>query len=163
MRDYLLYCTYCSVYTLLHSYDKDSGTFLGEYSLLHNEYTRDSIVLNKFLLAHLGHTLKMIPSKTDEYMEIISNDTRFLQDDIDKYVEESKERRLFAERDRLSERHIGRVQVYMIKHLLDSELSELEKVKASSAAEGQVLLGKELGIKKALQIVERVLEDRLHP
>lgn len=160
MRDYLLYCTYCSVYTLLHSYDKDSGMFLGEYSLLHNEYTRDSIVLNKFLLAHLGHALKVIPSKTDEYMEIICNTKRFLQDDIDKYVEESKERRLFAERDRLSERHIGRVQVYMIKHLLDSELNELGKRKAASAAEGQVLLGRELGIKKALQIVEQVLEDK---
>lgn len=29
MRDYLVYCTYCSSYTLLHSFDKDSGSFLG--------------------------------------------------------------------------------------------------------------------------------------
>ncbi|UFJ43162.1 hypothetical protein LOK74_12120 [Brevibacillus humidisoli] len=160
MRDYLLYCTYCSVYTLLHSYNKESGAFLGEYSLLYNDYTRDSIVLNKFLLAHLGHALKMIPSKTEEYMGIICSTKRFLEDDIDKYVQESKERRLFEERDRLSERHIGRVQVYMIKHLLDCELEGLKRRKAATPAEGQVLLGNELGIKKALEIIEQVLTDK---
>ncbi|TQK73417.1 hypothetical protein FB479_10244 [Brevibacillus sp. AG162] len=160
MRDYLLYCTYCSSYTLLHSYDKDSGSFLGEYSLLHNNYTRDPIVLNKFLLAHLGHTIRTIPSKTDDYRHIICNASRFLEDDIDKYVEESQLRAKFKERDRKSEREIGQVQLYLVEHLLTHELQNLSQARASTPAEGQVFLGKELGFKQALELVRRVKNDR---
>ncbi|MBY0088348.1 MULTISPECIES: hypothetical protein [Brevibacillus] len=160
MRDYLLYCTYCSSYTLLHSYDKDSGSFLGEYSLLHNNYTRDPIVLNKFLLAHLGHTIRTIPSKTDDYRHIISNASHFLEDDIDKYVEESQQRAKFKERDRKSEREIGQVQLYLVEHLLTHELQNLSQARASTPAEGQVFLGKELGFKQALDLVRRVKNDK---
>ncbi|ASJ53026.1 hypothetical protein BP422_05325 [Brevibacillus formosus] len=160
MRDYLLYCTYCSSYTLLHSYDKDSGSFLGEYSLLHNNYTRDPIVLNKFLLAHLGHTIRTIPSKTDDYRQIICNASHFLEDDIDKYVEESQQRAKFKERDRKSEREIGQVQLYLVEHLLTHELQNLSQTRASTPAEGQVFLGKELGFKQALDLVRRVKNDR---
>ncbi|MGK5510731.1 hypothetical protein [Brevibacillus formosus] len=160
MRDYLLYCTYCSSYTLLHSYDKDSGSFLGEYSLLHNNYTRDPIVLNKFLLAHLGHTIRTIPSKTDDYRHIISNASHFLEDDIDKYVEESQQRAKFKERDRKSEREIGQVQLYLVEHLLTHELQNLSQTRASTPAEGQVFLGKELGFKQALDLVRRVKNDK---
>ncbi|MCC8435620.1 hypothetical protein HP567_013790 [Brevibacillus sp. M2.1A] len=160
MRDYLLYCTYCASYTLLHSYDKDSGSFLGEYSLLHNNYTRDPIVLNKFLLAHLGHTIRTIPSKTDDYRHIISNASHFLEDDIDKYVEESQQRAKFKERDRKSEREIGQVQLYLVEHLLTHELQNLSQARASTPAEGQVFLGKELGFKQALDLVRRVKNDK---
>ncbi|MDC0764386.1 hypothetical protein POF51_27060 [Brevibacillus sp. AG] len=160
MRDYLLYCTYCSSYTLLHSYDKESGSFLGEYSLLHNNYTRDAIVLNKFLLAHLGHTIRTIPSKTDDYRHIICNSSHFLEDDIDKYVEESQQRAKFKERDRKSEREIGQVQLYLVEHLLNHELQNLSQARASTPAEGQVFLGKELGFKQALDLVRRVKNDK---
>ncbi|MFS0554598.1 hypothetical protein [Brevibacillus sp. 179-C9.3 HS] len=160
MRDYLLYCTYCSSYTLLHSYDKDTGFFLGEYSLLHNNYTRDPIVLNKFLLAHLGHTIRTIPSQTDDYRHIICNASHFLEDDIDKYVEESQQRAKFRERDRKSEREIGLVQLYLIEHLLTHELQNLSQARASTPAEGQVLLGKELGFKQALDLVRRIKNDK---
>ncbi|CAI8739122.1 Rubis-subs-bind domain-containing protein [Brevibacillus sp. IT-7CA2] len=160
MRDYLMYCTYCSSYTLLHSYDKESGSFLGEYSLLHNNYTRDSIVLNKFLLAHLGHTIRTIPSKTDDYRHIICNASHFLEDDIDKYVEESQQRAKFKERDRKSEREIGQVQLYLVEHLLSHELQNLSQARASTPAEGQVFLGKELGFKQALDLVRRVKNDK---
>lgn len=160
MRDYLLFCTYCSSYTLLHGYDKETCQFLGEYSLLHNEYARNSVVLNKFLLAHLGHTLRTIPSKTDEYMNIICTAAHFLEDDIDKYVEESLARLKYQARDRQSEREIGKVQFHIMEHLLRHELQELADTSASTAAAGQVLLGKELGIKRALEILERVLTDK---
>ncbi|MFF2532643.1 hypothetical protein ACFVS2_27655 [Brevibacillus sp. NPDC058079] len=160
MRDYLLFCTYCSSYTLLHSYDKESGSFLGEYSLLHNNYTRDPIVLNKFLLAHLGHTIRTIPSKTDDYRQIICNASHFLEDDIDKYVEESQQRAKFKERDRKSEREIGQVQLYLVEHLLSHELQNLSQARASTPAEGQVFLGKELGFKQALDLVRRVKNDK---
>lgn len=160
MRDYLLFCTYCSSFTLLHSFDKERGTFLGEYSLLHNEYTENSIVLNKFLLTHLGHTIRPIPSKTEEYREIICTADHFLENDIDKYVEESMEQRKFQERDRKSEREIGQVQLYVLEHLLTHELQALSEVRASTPAEGQVLLGKELGIKQSLELVRRVIADK---
>lgn len=160
MRDYLLYCTYCTSYTLLHSFDKESGSFLGEYSLLHNNYTRNSTVLNKFLLAHLGHTIRTIPSQTDDYRQIICNASHFLENDIDKYVEESQAKAKFRERDRKSEREIGQVQLYLIEHLLSHELSLLTQVKAATPAEGQVLLGKELGIKQSLELVRRVMSDK---
>ncbi|MGE5703517.1 MAG: hypothetical protein ACM32O_13380, partial [Clostridia bacterium] len=122
MRDYLLFCTYCSSYTLLHSYEKESGNFLGEYSLLLNDYTKNNIVVNKFLLAHLGHSLRMIPSKTDEYRSIICTSSHFLEDDIDKYVEESLAKQEYDNRDRQSEREIGKLQVHIIDHLLRYEL-----------------------------------------
>ncbi len=160
MRDYLLYCTNCSTYTLLHSYDKETGTFLGEYSLLHNEYTRDSVVLNKFLLAHLEHPLRAIPSKTDEYMNIICTAARFLENDIDKYVEESLDKRRYEERILLHQREIGRVQIRIVEHLLKQALQTVTNTPAASPAEGQVLLGQELGIKKALDVIQRVLADK---
>jgi hypothetical protein len=160
LRDYLLYCTYCSSYTLLHSYDKESGTFLGEYSLLHNEYTRNSVILHKFLLAHLGHTLRTIPSKTDEYMNIICTATHFLENDIDKYVEESMAQVRFHEMDRRSEREIGKVQLHIVEHLLQHELESLTNTKAATPAEGQVLLGKELGMKRAIEVLREVRTDR---
>lgn len=159
MRDYLLYCTYCSSYTLLHRFDKENGCFLGEYSLLHNNYTRNPIILNKFLLAHLGHTVRVIPSQTDDYRHIICNASHFLEDDIDKYVEESEQQAKFKERDRKSEREIGLVQLYLIEHLLTHELQHLSKTQASTPAEGQVFLGKELGFKQALDLVKRVRND----
>lgn len=160
MRDYLLFCTYCSSYTLLHEFEKETGNFLGEYSLLLNDYTRNSIVLNKYLLAHLGHSLRVIPSKTDEYRNIICTASHFLEDDIDKYVEESLAQQQFAERDRKSEREIGRVQVHIIDHLLRYELEKLSNTQGTSPAESQVLLGRELAMKKALEVVERVLHDK---
>jgi hypothetical protein len=160
MRDYLLYCTYCSSFTLLHSYDKESGMFLGEYSLLYNQYTENSIVLNKFLLSHLGHAIRPIPSQTEEYREIICTADHFLENDIDKYVEESMAQREDRERDRKREREIGQVQLYLIEHLLTHELQSLADAKATTPAEGQVLLGKELGIKKSLELVRQVIADR---
>jgi hypothetical protein len=156
----LLYCSYCSSYTLLHSYEKETGDFLGEYSLLHNEYTRNSAILNKFLLAHLGHSLRAIPSKTDDYMNIICTAAHFLEDDIDKYVEESQARAVFQERNRQSERAIGRVEIYIIEQFIKQELSALATMKGGTAAEGQVLLGKELGMKRALEIIQRLLADK---
>lgn len=160
MRDYLVYCTYCSTYTLLHSYDKDSGSFLGEYSLLHNNYTRNDIVLSKFLLAHLGHTIRSIPSQTEDYRSIICNASHFLENDIDKYVEESLEKRRFSERDRRSEREIGQVQLYLVEHLLTHELQMMSQARAATPAEGQVLLGKELALKQSLELVRRVRSDK---
>lgn len=160
MRDYLVYCTYCSSFTQLHSYDKETGVFLGEYSLLHNNYTRNSIVLNKFLLSHLGHSVRTIPSQTDEYRDIICNAAHFLENDIDKYVEESQAVEKYRERNRKSEREIGQVQLYLIEHLLSHDLNSLWQVKAATPAEGQVLLGKELGIKQSLELVRRVMRDK---
>ncbi|RNB78481.1 hypothetical protein EDM59_29635 [Brevibacillus nitrificans] len=160
MRDYLVYCTYCSSYTLLHSFDKDSGSFLGEYSLLHNDYTRNSVVLNKFLLSHLGHTIRTIPSKTEDYRNIICTASHFLEDDIDKYVEESQDRMKFSERNRKSEREIGQVQLYLVEHLLTHELQMMTQARASTPAEGQVMLGKELGLKQSLEVLRKVRSDK---
>lgn len=160
MRDYLLYCTYCSSYTLLHSFDKETGTFLGEYSLLHNEYTRNSVLLHKFLLTHLGHTLRTIPSKTEEYMNIICTASHFLEDDIEKYVEESLEEHKYREWNKRSEREIGKVQLHIVEHLLEHELTHLTDTRAATPAEGQVLIGKELGIKRAIEILRDVRSDK---
>ncbi|MDR7318781.1 hypothetical protein [Brevibacillus nitrificans] len=160
MRDYLVYCTYCSSYTLLHSFDKDSSSFLGEYSLLHNDYTRNSVVLNKFLLTHLGHTIRSIPSKTEDYRNIICTASHFLEDDIDKYVEESQNRMKFSERNRKSEREIGQVQLYLVEHLLTHELQMMTQTRASTPAEGQVMLGKELGLKQSLEVLRKVRSDK---
>ncbi|CAM5793737.1 MULTISPECIES: hypothetical protein [Brevibacillus] len=160
MRDYLLFCNYCRMFTLLHSYNRETGMFLGEYSLLHNEYTRNSIVLNRFLLAHVGHVMRVIPSKTEEFQEIICTAAHFLQDDIDKFVEESLALEKYKERDRRSEREIGLVQLYILEHLLVHELENITEIRASTPAEGQVLLGRELGLKRALELLRSALAEK---
>lgn len=159
MRDYLLFCTYCSSYTLLHRYHKESGNFLGEYSLLLNEYTRNNWVMNKFLLSHLKHNLQVIPSQTEEYKSIIGTATRFLEDDIDKYVEESLAWQQFMERNKESERLLGKVQLHMAEHFIRLELETLATKRGSTPAEGQVLLGEELGLKKAQEIIQNLISD----
>jgi hypothetical protein len=145
---------------LLHGYDKDSGLFLGEYSLLHNAYTRNSVILHKFLLTHLGHMLRTIPSKTEEYMNIICTADHFLENDIEKYVEESLEKIKYQEWNKRSEREIGKVQLHIVEHLLEHELGTLSKTRANTPAEGQVLIGKELGMKRALEILREVRENK---
>ncbi|MGD8189021.1 hypothetical protein ACQCN2_03365 [Brevibacillus ginsengisoli] len=163
MREYLLYCTNCLSYTLLHGYEKETGNFLGEYSLLLNEYTRNNWVVNKFLLSHLEHSIRVIPSQTEEYKNIICTDSHFLEDDIDKYVEESLAWQKFEERNKQSERLLGRIQLHLAEHLVRSELEKITKTSSSSPAEGQVLLGQELGMKKALEIIRNIILDKQFP
>jgi len=83
-----------------------------------------------------------------------------LEDDIDKYVEESLEKRKYSERDRRNEREIGQVQLYLVEHLLTHELQMISQARAATPAEGQVLLGKELGLKQSLELVRRVRSDK---
>lgn len=66
----------------------------------------------------------------------------------------------FSERNRKSEREIGQVQLYLVEHLLTHELQMMTQARASTPAEGQVMLGKELGLKQSLEVLRKVRSDK---
>jgi hypothetical protein len=99
MNVYLLYCSNCDEYTSLGKYIPENRCFEGEYSLLHNKHTKDSELLCKFLIEHLGHGLKMVQNQTEEFTQIICGSHCFLDHEIDAYVLESNQRLLHFEEE----------------------------------------------------------------
>lgn len=156
-REYLLACSYCDEYTMLHRYLPKEGRFQGEYSLLHNRYTEDDRLLCKFLLAHVGHPVRLIPNRTDEFSNMIARFHRFSVEDIDRYVEESKHREKDEEQDRNFDRGLGQLQIMIIQKLLHEEAEALSRT-PSGPKDAQFLLGKQMGIEWANRTIEDVLK-----
>lgn len=155
-REYLLACSYCDEYTMLHRYLEKEGRFQGEYSLLHNRFTEDSQLLCRFLLAHVGHPVRLIPNRTDEYSSTLSQFRHFRADDLDQFVEEAKFRERDGERDRDFERGLGQLQLLIIKKLLADERDKLSTT-PSGEKDGQFLLGKQVGIEWALRTIDEIM------
>lgn len=158
MREYLLFCTYCDEYTSLgHYLDKD-GHFEGEYSLLHNQRMHSDELLCRFLLCHLGHHLKAIPNRTDEFSDLIQNSKRFKDDEIDKYVEEALFRKQAREKDQVMDRELGQLQLNVLYKMLEEEAQIVSKLPTETKAEAQFLLGKEDGLKRSLAMLKDLME-----
>jgi hypothetical protein len=158
MRDYLIYCTYCDEYSALGHYLPKEGRFEGEYSLLYNQHTHDNELLCRFLLAHLGHHVKSIPNKTDEYSQIIRESNRFMEAEIDQFVYENQQRQLFAEQERRMDRGLGQLQLNVLNKMLQEEAKMIAKIPTETSAESQFLLGKEEGIKRAVALITELME-----
>lgn len=86
-----------------------------------------------FLLAHLGHHLKSIPNKTDEYSHVIRDYQRFMDAEIDRIVYESKQRRLFYKQERIMDRSLGQLQVNVLKKMLEEEASIISQISTHTA------------------------------
>lgn len=158
MREYLVYCTYCNEYTLLGRFLKDKGRFEGEYSLLHNKRTDNDELLCRFLVKHLGHHLKSIPNRTDEYSDILATAERFMDRDIDKFVEEAEEKRKNQERDRDMDRGLGQLQLNVYLQMLREERERASRLPSRNAAESQFMLGREEGLKRAEKLLQEWME-----
>lgn len=159
VREYLIYCTYCQEYTALGAYLQKEGRFEGEYSLLHNQRTHSAEVLCRFLLRHLGHHLKVYPSRTDEYSDVLATADRFMESDIDAFVEAEQERLGRRAGEAMMERGLGQLQLNVLHQLLRDEAASVSKQPSGDqAAEAQFLLGKEEGLKRAQSILQDLME-----
>ncbi|WP_248927656.1 hypothetical protein [Paenibacillus hamazuiensis] len=158
MREFLLICEACDEYTSLGSYDDRERRFEGEYSLLYNEKTNNDEVLVRFLRIHAGHPLCAVVSGSEAYAKAIASARHFMADDLDKMVEESLWRQGEKEQQLTMDRELGRLQLSVLRKLLEEETAEIAGRTAASAAESQFLLGKEEGLKRALDIVSELLE-----
>lgn len=155
-REYLLTCTYCDEYTALHRFIAKAGRFQGEYSLLHNRHLESDALLCKFLTAHVGHPVRLIPNRTDEYTNIITRFRRFAEEDVDRYVEEAREQAKHQQQDRRFDRGLGQLQLLIAKKLLQEEAEGLSRI-AANPDQAQFLLGKQLGIEWAMHTISDIL------
>jgi hypothetical protein len=159
LREFLLYCQKCNEYTSLGAYDDRERRFEGEYSLLYNERTRNDDILVRFLHLHAGHPLLASASGTDGYSKAIASARHFMEDELDKFVEESLWRQGEKEQQLVMDREVGRLQLSVLGKLLEEEAAETARRTTGSAAESQFMLGKEEGLKRALAVL-RELQER---
>jgi hypothetical protein len=159
MEEYLIYCPSCNEYSRLGKFLKKKQRFQGEYSLLYNCYLDSESLLSCFLLKHRDHLIKMIESKTDQYLHIIKNAQHYRSKEIDHFAEEWLHQKKSEESERLLETELGQLQLHILKGLFDEEAKSISTMTTNTSAESQFLLGKEEGIKKALEILN-ILIDR---
>lgn len=158
MREYLLYCTYCDEYTSLGHYVEKEGHFEGEYSLLHNQRMDSDELLCRFILCHLGHHLKAIPNRTDEFSYILQNTKRFKDGEVDQFVEEALQRKQAKEKDLAMDRELGQLQLNVLWKMIEDEAKVIAKLPTETKAEAQFLLGKEEGLKRSLSLLKDLME-----
>lgn len=156
-RDYLLVCSYCDEYTLLGRYLPKEGRFQGEHSILHNRHIESDVLLGKFLLAHVGHPVRLLPDRTDEYVSALVRLHRFAEDDIDRYVEESAQQAAQQAQDRQFDRSLGQLQLLIYRSLLSQEAEAVSRAPSLSSQDAQYLLGKQQGLEWAAQQLDEVL------
>ena len=158
MREYLLHCTYCDEYTSLGHYVEKEGNFEGEYSLLHNQRMNNDTILCRFLLRHLGHHLKTIPNRTDEFSDIIKTTARFMDSEIDKFVEEANLKQVAKAKELVMDRELGQLQLNILCKMLEEEMQIISRLPTGTTAEAQFLLGKEEGLKRSLAVLKELME-----
>lgn len=145
-------------YTFLNRYDRKKRHFEGEYSLLFNQHTNDSFFLSKFLLENQGKPLFLFPSGSGEYQNITSNYQRFLENDIDKYVEEKVHKQIETKKDLEMDKGLGQLQLLITKQMVEKQLESIKNQTGKTAADHQVLLGKELSLQWVLHTIEDIIE-----
>lgn len=158
MREYLIYCEDCKEYTMLGKYIKKGKRFQGEYSLLYNNHTENDEILHRFVTGHLQHNLKALSNKNEEYVEIIKTADHFMEEDIENFVAESLEDKQNEAHDLEMDRELGQLNFHILLKMLEEEAEAIAKTATATSAESQFLLGKEEGIKTALNILRDLME-----
>lgn len=151
-------CQDCDEYSLLGRYLEKDTIFEGEYSFVHNSRIETDELLCRFLMAHQQHTLRMIPDRSEEYRTIISNASRYKEKDIDRFVEQSMQQKQLEKDEVSTEKALGQLQLTICKQMLEEEVKDVANIKATAPAKSQFLLGKEEGLKKAINILEDLIE-----
>lgn len=155
---YLLANKEKQVFTQLHTYDPKRKMFLGEYSLLHNQYAQDSRFLSQFLVENVKEPLYLISSKSEEYHSITNHYTRFLEQDIPKYMEEKTHKQVEEQRDHEMDKNLGQLQIALAKKMVEGQLETIQNQSGKSTAEHQILLGKELALQWTLHMMEDIVQ-----
>ncbi|MEW9668183.1 hypothetical protein [Ammoniphilus sp. 3BR4] len=161
MKEYLIFCTKCNEYTGLGKYLPERRQFQGEYSLLHNRCTEDNELLCRFLMKHLGHHLKSLQSQTEDYSRVIRDASRYLDHEIDDYVQDSCQRLLYLEEERKRELSLSQVHFDVLENILEEEALSMAKIPTQTPAESQYWLGKEQGVRRAVKLLKEWREKWL--
>lgn len=115
-------------------------------------------LLCRFLLRHLAHAVKVYPDRTEEYAEIIRTADRFMEEDIDEFVKQTENRRKSLSQDLNMDRELGKLQLNILKKMLEDDIREISDTPSDDSAKAQFLLGKEEGMKQALRTLKDLME-----
>jgi hypothetical protein len=157
-RSHILSSQDSKSFTSLNRFDERKKIFEGEYSLLFNRYSYDSLFLSKFLMKHINKPLLLIDSDNEKYNEIVNSYTHFLKEDVDKYIEEKVQLEEEQKNDLIMDRNLGQFQLAIIKQMIEKQLEVTQAQSANSNSDHKVLLGKELAFQWVLHTIDDVLE-----
>jgi hypothetical protein len=105
--------------------------------------------------------VKLLPDRTEKYSSVLASAARFIEQNIDIFVEEQADRDERRSGELLMERGLGQLQLNVLQQLLAEEIREISLHQAHSPAESQFMLGKEEGLKRAEQVLKDLM-DRAH-
>lgn len=154
MQEYVVFCTKCNEYTSLGKYLPGRRQFQGEYSLMHNRHTDDLELLCQFLMKHCGHYMKSIQSQTENYSQIIRDSLRYLDNEIDDYVYESYQRMVYLDAQKQKDLNLSQLHFDVLDRILEEEAHSISKIPTQTPAESQFWLGKEQGIRRAVELIK---------
>lgn len=157
-HSYLLFSEETNKYTLLNRFLNRQHMFEGEYSILHNSHTHDAVFLSKFLLHHQKQPLLLLPNGNNDYLNIIKNGERFLEDDIEKHMEEKQQKKQEENKHLNMERSIGQFQLLILKEMIQEQLKSIHSEPTHSSSEHQITLGKELSLQWVLHTIKDIIE-----
>jgi hypothetical protein len=146
------------VYTSLSRYNRKMKGFEGEYSLIHNRYSNDAFFLSKFLLSHPEKPLMLLHSQNNDYKEVLNRFSRFDEQDIEKYIEEKTDKTIEQQKEQEMDKNLGQLQLAIITKMVEAQIKTIQNQKADTAADHQILLGKELGLQWVLHTIKDVTD-----
>jgi hypothetical protein len=153
-ESYIMVCDQDRVYTALHEYNRKTGAFSGEYSLLHNAYSGDDYFLARFLLQHEGHALRLLSSAREEYLDILHTYGHFMYDDISKYMQEKVLQEEEAAHDLEAKQSVGQLQLLVARQLIEKERESVQARPSRSERDTYVLLGQEWAFRWSVKTID---------
>ena len=157
-QSYILVCESLKSFTYLHHFNRKSSLFEGEHSMLHNRHENTGMFLSKFVLASQGHELTLLHSRDEKYPHITQTYIRFMEEDIEKVVEEQ----VYASREKQHElqldKDLGMLQLSIIKMMVERKLEDIKKTSHEPGNDERLMLGKELALEWTLHTIQDVIE-----
>ncbi|MCK2000220.1 hypothetical protein MZM54_02315 [[Brevibacterium] frigoritolerans] len=138
-------------YTLLHTLLSDKGSFKGEYSLRHNQYDENLIILSKFIQRNAGKDIKIITDTNTQYVKMITEWDRFLCEEIDDYVGEQIEKKQYQDQNIKTEKLLGQTQILILQQLIKEKIEELKTKDIPDDSTKNSLLGRQYELEWVLQ------------
>lgn len=138
-------------YTLLHTLVSDKGSFKGEFSLRHNQYDENLLILSKFIHQNTGKDIKIITDGSTQYIKMLKEWDRFLYDEIDDYVEEQIEKKRYQDQILKTEKLLGQTQMLILQKLIEEKIGELKTNDISNESTKESLLGRQYELEWVLQ------------
>lgn len=138
-------------YTLLHTLVSDKGSFKGEFSLRHNQYDENLLILSKFIQQNAGKEIKIITDTNTQYVKMITEWDRFLYEEIDDYVGEQLEKKRYQEQNIRTEKLLGQTQILILQKLIEEKINELKTKDIQDKSTKESLLGRQYELEWVLQ------------